>query len=233
MAVTPAVLIENVSLAFGETRVFDGLDLSVEPGSCVCIGGASGVGKTTLLRLVNGLTRPDSGRVAVGGIEVTAPGGDLVALRRHAGMVFQTFSLFPHKTALENVTMGQRQILGRSREEAEERALAIMGRLEVADLSLRYPNGLSAGQQQRVALARTLVMDPKVLLLDEVTASLDPRMVEVVAEIVRAARDKGATVLAASHDERFISLVVNRRLRLEAGTLHAVTAPRGRAKAAR
>lgn len=233
MAVTtPAVLFEDVSLAFGTTPILDRVSLALKAGACLCISGPSGNGKTTLLRLVNGLTRPDSGRIVVGDIEVTAPGADLVALRRHAGMVFQKSSLFPHKTALENVTMGQRQILGRSREAAEQRALAVMAQLEIADLGGRYPNALSAGQQQRIALVRALVMDPKVLLLDEVTASLDPRMVEKVAEIVRAERDKGTTVLASSHDETFVSRVATDRMRLEAGALKPVAPPRVRRKAA-
>lgn len=221
MAVT-AIRFSNVSLAFGATPILTDVSFEIATGECVCVSGPSGNGKTTLLRLVNGLARPDSGAIHVGGMEVTAPGANLTALRRHAGMVFQRYSLFPHKTALENVAMGQRQVLGRSREDAEARALSLMAELEVADLAARFPNALSAGQQQRLALARALAMDPKLLLLDEVTAALDPRMVEKVAAIVRAQLANGVTVLASSHDERFVSQVAGRTARLEGGVLSSL-----------
>lgn len=233
MAVShPEIELCDVSMSFGAVPLLTGLSLRVERGTCVCVTGASGTGKTTLLRLVNGLQRPDAGTVRVGAFEVSAPGADLDAARRHAGMVLQGASLFPHKTALENVAMGQRHVLGRSDAEARRRALELMERLGVAVHAQRWPAGLSAGQQQRLALARAMAMDPRVLLLDEVTAALDPAMVTQVAELLREQVAAGLTLLAASHDDRFVSLVADRIVHLQDGRLHPVGAMSGRIREA-
>jgi len=194
----------------------------VDRGTCTCVTGASGAGKTTLLRLVNGLQRPDAGIVRVGRFEVSAPGADLDAARRHAGTVLQGPSLFPHRTALENVAMGQRHILRLPADAARRRALALMERLGVAEHAGRWPAALSAGQQQRVALARAMAMDPQVLLLDEVTAALDPAMVEQVAALLRERVRDGLTILAASHDARFVERLADRVVHLGAGRLRPV-----------
>ena len=213
------IRVEKVSLNFGSTKVLDAVDLVVEKGTCVAVSGPSGNGKTTLLRLINGLEKPDSGTVSVDGIVVSGPNTDLVSLRRRVGMVFQRYSLFPHKSALENVMMGQVQVLGRTRVDAASKARDLMNALSVAELADRYPNALSAGQQQRVALARTLAMDPDVLLLDEVTAALDPGMAEQVARLLRAALGKGVTILASSHDTAFVRHFADVTTTLEAGRL--------------
>lgn len=216
------ILLDGVSVSFGQTSVLDGLSLAVNRGSCACVTGPSGSGKTTMLRLVNGLLRPDSGTVRVGPYDVTASSTDLAAARRHAGTVLQGSWLFPHKTALQNVAMGQRHILGRTAAEAERTSRALLQRLGLADQTERYPVALSAGQQQRVALARAMAMGPKVLLLDEATASLDAAMSAEIAALLREKVAQGLTVLAASHDERFIELVADETFRLAEGRLSPV-----------
>ena len=156
---------------------------------------------------------------------MTQPGTDLQALRRYVGMVFHRYSLFPHKSVLENLTMGPRQVLRRPRAEAEEQAIDLLARLEVAELRDRYPGELSAGQQQRVALVRALTMNPKILLLDEVTAALDPRMVDKVAELIRQMAAAGMTILASSHDMRFATLCADLLAQLDRGRLAPLQPP--------
>ena len=216
---------ESVSKRFDETPVLDAVSFTVLPGQVVCIAGPSGTGKTTLLRLVNALTPADQGHIQVGPFTVTQPGTDLQALRRYVGMVFQRYSLFPHKSVLENLTMGPRQVLRRPRAEAEEQAIDLLARLEVAELRDRYPGELSAGQQQRVALVRALTMNPKILLLDEVTAALDPRMVDKVAELIRQMAAAGMTILASSHDMRFATLCADLLAQLDRGRLAPLQPP--------
>ncbi|RKQ73508.1 amino acid ABC transporter ATP-binding protein [Oceanibaculum indicum] len=222
---TAAIRFEDVSKHFGETPVLEAVSFSVLPGQVVCIAGPSGTGKTTLLRLVNALTPADQGHIQAGPFNVTQPGTDLQALRRYVGMVFQRYSLFPHKSVLENLTMGPRQVLRRPRAEAEEQAIDLLARLEVAELRERYPGELSAGQQQRVALVRALTMDPKILLLDEVTAALDPRMVDKVAELIRQMAATGMTILASSHDMRFATLCADLLAQLDRGRLGPLQPP--------
>ncbi|EKE78058.1 ABC transporter [Oceanibaculum indicum P24] len=222
---TAAIRFEDVSKHFGETPVLEAVSFTVLPGQVVCIAGPSGTGKTTLLRLVNALTPADQGHIQAGPFNVTQPGTDLQALRRYVGMVFQRYSLFPHKSVLENLTMGPRQVLRRPRAEAEEQAIDLLNRLEVAELRERYPGELSAGQQQRVALVRALTMDPKILLLDEVTAALDPRMVDKVAELIRQMAATGMTILASSHDMRFATLCADLLAQLDRGRLGPLQPP--------
>lgn len=222
---TAAIRFENVSKRFDETPVLDAVSFTALPGQVVCIAGPSGTGKTTLLRLVNALTPADGGLIQAGPFTVTRPGIDLQALRRYVGMVFQRYSLFPHKSVLENLTMGPRQVLRRARAEAEEQAIDLLDRLEVAELRDRYPGELSAGQQQRVALVRALAMDPKILLLDEVTAALDPRMVDKVAELIRQMAATGMTILASSHDMRFATLCADLLAQLDGGRLGPLLPP--------
>lgn len=221
----PAIRFETVSKRFDETPVLDAVSFTVLPGQVVCIAGPSGTGKTTMLRLVNALTPADSGHIQVGPFTVTQPGIDIQALRRYVGMVFQRYSLFPHKSVLENLTMGPRQVLHRSRGEAEDHAIDLLNRLEVAELRDRYPGELSAGQQQRVALVRALAMDPKVLLLDEVTAALDPRMVDKVADLIRQMAAAGMTILASSHDMRFATICADLLAQLDKGQLGPLLSP--------
>jgi ABC-type polar amino acid transport system ATPase subunit len=220
-----AIRFERVSKRFDATPVLEAVSFAVLPGQVLCIAGPSGTGKTTLLRLVNALTPADEGHIQAGPFAVTQASTDLQALRRYVGMVFQRYSLFPHKSVLENLTMGPHQVLRRPRAEAEEQAIDLLARLEVAELRDRYPGELSAGQQQRVALVRALTMDPKILLLDEVTAALDPRMVDMVADLIRQMAATGMTILASSHDMRFATLCADLLARLDKGRLGPLLPP--------
>ena len=219
------VRLNGVVKRFDETTVLDDITLSVDTGDIVCVMGPSGSGKTTLLRVVNALTRVDEGRISVGDHVVTDTGADLRALRRQIGMVFQRLALFPHKTALENVTMGQIDILKRPQAEAVEKARGLLSRLGIDDLRDRYPGQLSSGQQQRVALVRTLVMDTKALLLDEVTASLDPRMVERVGILIKEYAAAGTAILVSSHDLQFVSSFADHVAYLDGGHMRQVGQP--------
>ncbi|MBU0726888.1 MAG: ATP-binding cassette domain-containing protein [Alphaproteobacteria bacterium] len=221
----PAILFEAVSKRFDDTVVLDNVSFTVQRGEAVCIMGPSGTGKTTLLRLVNALTTPDSGRIRVDRFDVTSPILEKQALRLHVGTVFQRYSLFPHKSALENVSMGQRQVLGRHKAAAEEKARDLLAKLEIDELRDRYPGELSAGQQQRVALARALAMDPQIVLLDEVTAALDPRMVDKVASLLRDLAATGMSFLASSHDGRFVSSLSDKVGYLSHGQLSDLQPP--------
>ena len=215
----------GVAKSFGDHRVLDGLTLDVAVGEVVCIMGPSGTGKTTLLRSVNALTRVDTGTIRVGELAVTDPQVDLHRLRRMVGMVFQRLGLFPHYTALDNAVMGQVDILKRERKTAEDRARGLFDQLHIDTLRDRYPGELSAGQQQRVALARTLAMDPQAILLDEVTAALDPRMVDRVGRLIRQFAATGMAVLASSHDAQFVADVADRAGYLDQGRLHHLGPP--------
>jgi polar amino acid transport system ATP-binding protein len=219
------VRLNGVVKRFDETTVLDDITLSVDAGDIVCVMGPSGSGKTTLLRVVNALTPVDGGRILVGDHVVTDTGADLRVLRRQIGMVFQRLALFPHKTALENVTMGQIDILKRPQAEAVEKARGLLSRLGIDDLRDRYPGQLSSGQQQRVALVRTLAMDTKALLLDEVTASLDPRMVERVGLLIKEYAAAGTAILVSSHDLQFVSSFADHVAYLDGGHMRQVGQP--------
>ena len=184
-ATAQTLRVDGLHKSFGELDVLRGIDLSVSEHEVVCLIGASGSGKSTLLRCINLLEPIDAGRIVVGGEEITAPGVDVDRVRRHIGIVFQNFNLFPHMTVLDNVTLAPRRVLGRPRAEAEERADALLIRFGLADKRDDYPDRLSGGQQQRVAIVRALAMDPALLLLDEVTSALDPELIGEVLNVVR------------------------------------------------
>ena len=219
------VSLNGVAKRFDETVVLDDISLDVKAGAIVCVMGPSGSGKTTLLRTINGLTPVDAGRIAVDGYVVTDPGVDLRALRSTVGMVFQRLGLFPHRTALDNVVMGQVDILKRSQGDAIDNARSLLNRLGIDEFRDRYPGQLSSGQQQRVALARTLAMDTKALLLDEVTAALDPRMVERIGLLIKERAAAGTAVLASSHDLQFVANFADDVAYLDGGRMRQVGRP--------
>ncbi len=188
---------------FGAIEVFRGLDLDVEEHQVVCLIGPSGCGKSTLLRCINGLEKIDAGEIRIHGDVITARGIDVNALRRDVGIVFQSFNLFPHMTVLENVMLAPVQVLGRGRAEARDHAMALLRRIGLADKANEYPDRLSGGQQQRVAIVRALAMGPMVMLLDEITSSLDPELVAEVLDIVRDLAADGMTMLLATHEMGF------------------------------
>lgn len=202
--------IDNVSKSYGLHQVLSGLNLSVNKHEVVCLIGPSGCGKSTSLKCVNGLESVDAGRIEVLGIDVTSPTTDLTKMRSRVGMVFQSFNLFPHKTVLENVAMAQYRVLGRSRAESRERAHALLSRVGLAEHVRKYPSALSGGQQQRVAIARTLALDPSVLLLDEVTSALDPELVGEVLELLRELAHEGMTMILATHEMSFAREVASK-----------------------
>ena len=214
-----ALALENVHKSFGEQEVLKGIDLAIEEHEVVCLIGASGSGKSTLLRCVNLLEPIDEGRIVVDGLEVTAPGVDVNAVRRGIGIVFQAFNLFPHMTVLANVTLGPRKALKLPREEAEREALELLDRFGLAGRRDEYPDRLSGGQQQRVAILRALAMRPKLLLLDEVTSALDPELVGEVLSLVRELAGGGMTMVVATHEMAFAREVAHRVCFLDAGRI--------------
>jgi polar amino acid transport system ATP-binding protein len=196
--------LEGVHKSFGDLHVLKGIDLAVARGSVVCVLGPSGSGKSTLLRCINLLEPPDSGRILLEGKEITGSGkGDTNFVRRRVGIVFQQFNLFPHRRTIENVMLAQERVLGRPREEARAKSLALLERVGLSDKVDEYPERLSGGQQQRVAIARALAMDPHVMLFDEVTSALDPELVKEVLDVMRELASEGMTMVVVTHEIGF------------------------------
>jgi polar amino acid transport system ATP-binding protein len=185
----------------------------------ICLIGASGSGKSTLLRCVNLLEPIDAGRIWLLGQEITAPGVDENAVRRHVGIVFQSFNLFPHMTVLRNVTLAPVKVLGESRPAAEQAARELLRRFGLADKESDFPDRLSGGQQQRVAIVRALAMRPQIMLLDEVTSALDPELVAEVLDVIRELAAGGMTMLIATHEMGFAADIASRVCFLEDGQI--------------
>jgi polar amino acid transport system ATP-binding protein len=213
------VQLAELRKSFGANEVLRGINLEVKRGEVVCIIGPSGSGKSTLLRCVNMLETPTSGTVAVGGIELTDPDCDLDAARTSLGMVFQQFNLFPHMTAMENVTVALRKVLKRSRSEAELIAGEQLARVGLSEKALSYPAQLSGGQQQRVAIARALAMGPSVMLFDEATSALDPELVGDVLAVMRSLAEEGMTMLVVTHEMGFARNVADRVIFMDEGVI--------------
>jgi polar amino acid transport system ATP-binding protein len=197
------ITVAGVHKRYSTVEVLRGLDLDVDRHEVACLIGPSGCGKSTVLRCLNGLEPIDSGEIRVGNITVSEELADANALRRQVGIVFQQFNLFPHMTALGNVSLGPRRVLGRPRREAEDEAHALLDRVGLGAKAHRHPDALSGGEQQRVAIARALAMRPKALLLDEITSALDPELVGEVLEIVRELALEGMTMVLATHEMGF------------------------------
>ena len=203
--------VQQVWKSFDKHPVLRGLDLSVGHHEAVVLIGASGSGKSTLLRCINGLETIDAGAILLGdGVDVSAIGADLDAIRRRIGIVFQSYNLFPHMSVLDNVSLAPRKVLGRSRVEAEESARALLTRVGLADKADAFPDRLSGGQAQRVAIVRALAMEPELLLLDEITSALDPMLVGEVLDLVRELRESGLTFVMATHEMAFARDVADR-----------------------
>jgi polar amino acid transport system ATP-binding protein len=214
-----ALEIEGVHKSFDKLEVLRGIDLSLAEHEVVCLIGASGSGKSTLLRCINLLEPIDSGRIVLHGEEITAAGIDVNALRRGIGIVFQSFNLFPHMSVLANITLAPRKALGLSRLEAGARADQLLARFGLADKREEYPDRLSGGQQQRVAIVRALAMQPRLLLLDEVTSALDPELVAEVLQVIRELAAEGMTMLVATHEMSFARDVAHRVCFLDQGVI--------------
>ncbi|MFI7244851.1 amino acid ABC transporter ATP-binding protein [Streptomyces qinglanensis] len=214
-----AIEVRGLRKSFGELEVLRGIDVTVRRGEVVCVIGPSGSGKSTLLRCVNLLEEPTSGTVRVAGTEVTDPEVDIDRVRRRIGMVFQSFNLFPHLTALGNLTIAQRRVLGRGRAEAEEVARHNLRRVGLTDKESGYPAQLSGGQQQRVAIARALSMGPELMLFDEPTSALDPELVGDVLAVMRGLADEGMTMLVVTHEMSFAREVADRVVFMDDGLI--------------
>ncbi len=206
----PVVRVEGVRKSFGTNLVLDGVDLTVAAGEALVIIGRSGSGKSTLLRCINLLEPIDDGRILLEGDEITKKGVDVSRVRQRIGMVFQQFNLFPHLTAIDNVTLAARKIRKLSREQAEVRARVLLKSVGLEEKADRYPHQLSGGQQQRVAIARALAMQPRLLLLDEVTSALDPELVAEVLDVIRELAAGEMTMLIATHEMGFARDVAGR-----------------------
>ncbi|MEM9682743.1 MAG: amino acid ABC transporter ATP-binding protein [Pseudomonadota bacterium] len=205
----PMVRLDDVHKSFGDLEVLKGISMDVMKGEVACIIGPSGSGKSTLIRCINALTPIDAGSVTVEGIEVNDPSLDKLSLRRKVGMVFQSYNLFPHKTALENVMMAPVHVLKQPKDEVEDRARQLIRKVRVDGREDHYPGELSGGQQQRIAIARSLAMNPDVMLFDEVTAALDPETVREVLVTIQELAEEGMTCILVTHEMAFARTVAN------------------------
>ncbi|MDB5964971.1 MAG: glnQ [Polaromonas sp.] len=201
----PVPILEIVGLhkAYGDNPVLRGIDLRVRPGQLVCVIGPSGSGKSTMLRCCNRLEEPDAGQIVVDGVDIMHSGTNLNQMRQGIGMVFQQFNLYPHLTALGNVTLALRKVQGHSREEADRRGRLALLQVDLAGKEASFPAQLSGGQQQRVGIARAIALEPKVLLFDEPTSALDPELVGSVLKVMRDLREAGMTMLVVTHEMGF------------------------------
>ena len=222
----PLVSIVDVRKSFGANEVLKGVSLPVEMGDVVAIIGRSGSGKSTLLRCINGLETHDSGSIVVDGVEVGGAKTDMRALRRHVGMVFQQFNLFPHLTALGNVMLAPRVVEKMGEREARDLALDMLAKVGLADKRDSYPSQLSGGQQQRVAIARALALRPMALLCDEITSALDPELVNEVLRVVEQLAGEGMTLMLVTHEMRFARDVGTKLVFMHEGRVHEQGAPK-------
>jgi polar amino acid transport system ATP-binding protein len=216
---TPLLRVENLRKTYGDRVVLDDIDLTVEQHDVICLIGSSGSGKSTLLRCLDLLEEIDDGVIELEGREVSDPLVDRRAVRRRMGMVFQAYNLFPHLSVLDNVTLAPRRVHGLSRADAEQQAHELLDRFGLADQAAKHPDRLSGGQQQRVALVRALATRPALLLLDEITAALDPELVGDVLTIVRDLAASGTTMLLATHEMAFARDVATRVCFLDGGRI--------------
>jgi polar amino acid transport system ATP-binding protein len=209
--------IRDVYKSFKHVKALNGVSLDVWRGEVLLIFGPSGGGKSTLLRCINRLESVDRGSVVVDGIDVTDPHADIDSLREEVGMVFQLFNLFPHLTALQNITLAQEKVRKRSREEATETAVKLLKRVGLPEKADAYPDQLSGGQKQRVAIARALAMNPKIMLFDEPTSALDPEMIKEVLDVMLDLAREGMTMVVVSHEMGFARAAADRMVLLGEG----------------
>jgi polar amino acid transport system ATP-binding protein len=216
---TSAIEIKGLHKSFGPLEVLRGIDFRVAMGEVVCVIGPSGSGKSTLLRCVNRLEEPTSGTILIEGEDITDPDTDTDAVRRKIGIVFQRFNLFNHMSVLDNVTIAQRKVLGRSKEEAERIGLENLEKVGVGEKVDVFPRRLSGGQQQRVAIARALSMEPDMMLFDEATSALDPELVGEVLSVMRTLAEEGMTMLVVTHEIGFAKGVADRVVFMDEGVV--------------
>ena len=213
------IRIENLHKKFGSNRVLQGLDLEIKDGEVVVVLGSSGGGKSTLLRCINMIETPTSGRIVVDDVEMTDPRTDLNRARTDIGMVFQQFNLFPHMSVIDNITLAPIKVRKMSRRKARQTALAALDQVGLRDKANEYPRHLSGGQKQRAAIARALAMQPKVLLFDEPTSALDPEMVDEVLTVIKQLAETKMTLVIVTHEMSFARDVASRILFLDGGKI--------------
>jgi glutamate transport system ATP-binding protein len=215
----PLVVIEHVDKHFGDLHVLRDINTVVHRGEVVVVIGPSGSGKSTLCRAINRLETIDSGKISIDGIPLPEEGAELARLRADVGMVFQSFNLFAHKTVLENVTLGPIKVRKMSRKDADAKAMQLLDRVGVANQAQKMPAQLSGGQQQRVAIARSLAMDPKLILMDEPTSALDPEMINEVLDVMIGLAADGMTMIVVTHEMGFARKAANRVLFMDGGAI--------------
>jgi polar amino acid transport system ATP-binding protein len=206
----PLLRFEGVHKRYGDVEVLRGVDLDVAEGDVVCLIGASGCGKSTMLKCANLIEPIHGGRILLEGQEITDEGTDPDRVRRHIGIVFQAYNLFPHMNVLRNVTLGPRRVLGMPQQVAEEQARELLARFGLAEKVEEYPDRLSGGQQQRAAIVRALAMQPRLMLLDEVTSALDPELVGEVLTVIRELAESGMTMMIATHEMGFARQIADK-----------------------
>lgn len=215
----PAVKIDNLNKWYGEFHVLKGVNLTVRKGERIVIAGPSGSGKSTLIRCVNRLEEHQEGSISIDGVELTSDMKNIETVRRDVGMVFQHFKLFPHLTVLENCTLGPIEVRGLSKENAKELGMKFLEKVKIPDQADKYPGQLSGGQQQRVAIARSLCMNPNVMLFDEPTSALDPKMIKEVLDTMVDLVQEGMTMLCVTHEMGFAKQVTDRVIFMDAGEI--------------
>ena len=213
------ITVKNLKKNFGDLTVLKGIDVTIEKGECVVVIGPSGSGKSTFLRCLNRLEEPDGGEIDIEGTDLLSPHTDINEMRQRIGMVFQHFNLFPHKTILENVTLAPIKLKKMPQKEAEDAALELLRRVGIGDKASVYPSTLSGGQKQRVAIARSLAMNPQVMLFDEPTSALDPEMVGEVLDVMKNLAKEGMTMVVVTHEMGFAKEVANRVLFMADGVI--------------
>jgi ABC-type polar amino acid transport system ATPase subunit len=219
MGANSMLALEGVHKRFGDLEVLKGIDLEVDRGEVVCVIGPSGSGKSTLLRCINLLEPSNEGSILLEGKKISGGEGDMDYVRRRVGIVFQQFNLFPHRNALENVSLAQEKVLGRSGAEARQKGEELLVRVGLGDKLYEYPERLSGGQQQRVAIARALAMDPHVMLFDEVTSALDPELIKEVLDVMRGLAHEGMTMIVVTHEMGFARDVGDRVVFMDGGVI--------------
>ena len=195
--------LKNLTKSYGKTTVCNGIDLEIEQGQMVCLVGASGAGKSSLLRCINLLEDIEEGEILLDGVDISTPGFDPQKVRSRIGMVFQSFNLFPHMTALDNAMLAPRRVLGKTRAQIRPEIEELFHKFGLADRMHQFPNQLSGGQQQRVAIVRALAMRPEVMLFDEITSALDPQLVGEVLDVLLMLKNQGMTMVLATHEMAF------------------------------
>ena len=221
MNAEPIISVHDLEKHFnaGAVHALRGVSIDINKGDVLVVIGPSGSGKSTFLRCLNLLEHPTGGTVVFEGTDLTAPGSDINLYRRRMGMVFQHFNLFPHMTVLKNLTLGPTQLLGKSRQEAEEKAMSLLERVGLADRADAYPSQLSGGQKQRIAIVRALCMEPDVMLFDEPTSALDPEMVGEVLDVMKELAEEGMTMVCVSHEMGFAREVASRVVFMDEGSI--------------